>query len=494
MGRLTKREHARNHRQTSGALTVENGSSTVRRVIQREHDGTRWELQPDFAPLLDEVLKSPGELMKESPVKRVSRRQAGGKTFYIKRYLHRAVPLRPLKFLFKATQARREWELAQQLDARSIPIVRHVAFGERRTWLGVQESILVTEGFDGMPVAAAPNVDLAAVLAFVRTMHDQGVLQEDLHPANLLMRLEPFELRLVDLDGTRVSASLSAEQRRKNLALLRVFLPVPVPREIEEHSRDLRKQLLHERSRRCLRSNREFAAERHGGLKWQVRLPFINDSVRQVLDGPDKFLQARATLLKAGRTSTVGKGDGVVLKRFNFRKVENLFKDLFRPSRARRAFRKAYHLELAGIPTARSIATADWRFCGFLIRSHLLMEEIHGATDLTKYFREGGKPKPGLVQDAARLIAKLHDEGFSHRDLKESNLVISGQGKIYLIDLDGVTFVQSMPDGRAALELARLHRGVAKYPAVTAKDRIRFLLTYYRARNIRRLPRVPESA
>ena len=30
--------------------------SQSRAVIQREHDGVPWELQPDFAPLLDEVL------------------------------------------------------------------------------------------------------------------------------------------------------------------------------------------------------------------------------------------------------------------------------------------------------------------------------------------------------------------------------------------------------------------------------------------------------
>jgi tRNA A-37 threonylcarbamoyl transferase component Bud32 len=113
--------------------------------------------------------------------------------------------------------------------------------------------------------------------------------------------------------------------------------------------------------------------------------------------------------------------------------------------------------------------------------------------DLTKYFRDGGKPEPKLVREAARLIAKLHNEGFSHRDLKESNLVIGGRGGLYLIDLDGMTFLQNVPDDRVALDLARLERGVAKYPAVTARDRIRFLFTYCRSRGIRRVPRVTRS-
>jgi tRNA A-37 threonylcarbamoyl transferase component Bud32 len=458
-------------------------------VIQRENDGVRWELQPDFAPLLGELLQSPGGTVKQSSVKLVTRHQLGAKTFYVKRYFHHAVPLRPLKFFFKSTQARQEWDLARQLEARHIPIVRHVALGERRTWKGVQESILVTEGFDGIEVDRAKDIDPQAVLKFVEAMHARGVLQEDLHLANLLVKIAPFELRLVDLHGTRVRELLSAEERQKNLALLRVFLPIQVSPQVEEQGRELRKNLLHKRSSRCLRNNQEFERQRHGNLKWQVRLPFVNRAVTRTLAAPDEFLASRAKILKPGNTSTVGKADGLVLKRFNFRKAGNLLKDLFRPSRARRAFRKAYHLQLTGIPTARSIATADRRICGFLVRSYLLMEEIHGAMDLTTFFRGGGQAHPKLVRAAAQLLARLHNEGFSHRDLKESNLILDDEGQLYLIDLDGMTFLQHVSDDRAALDLARLVRGVENYPGVTRQDRIQFYRTYLRSRGLRRLLR-----
>lgn len=462
-------------------------------VIQRENDGVRWELQPDFAPFLDALLKSPGQTVKESPVKSVTRHQVDGRTFYLKRYLHHAVPLRPLKFFFKPTQARQEWQLAQQLEARMIPVVRHVALGERRSWRGIEESILITEGFDGVEVDQAKDIDPETILKFVETMHERGVVQEDLHLANLLVSTEPFELRLVDLHGTRVSEQPSLADRQKNLALLRVFLPIRVPPEIEAQSRELRKRLLHERSRRCLRSNRDFARQRHGGLKWQARLEFLSDDAQPVLAAPDEFLTSRATPLKTGQSSTVGKADGLVLKRYNLRKAANLLKDLFRASKARRGFRKAYHLELTGIPTARAIATANRRVFGFPTRSYLLMEEIPDATDLTRYFRAGGQADTALVRQAAQLIARLHDEGFTHRDLKESNLVIGGEGQLYLIDLDGMTFVQNVPDARAAADLERLARGVAKFPAVTPQDRSRFYRTYLRTRRLTRLPRPASS-
>jgi tRNA A-37 threonylcarbamoyl transferase component Bud32 len=423
----------------------------------------------------------------------VSRHRLGGRTFYLKRYIHDAVPLRPLKFFVKATQARQEWKLAQQLEARRIPIVRHVALGERRTWRGTLESLLVTEGFDGVELSQARDIDPQAVLNFVETMHERGVLQEDLHLGNLLVKRMPFELCLVDLHGTFVREKLTEEERRKNLALLRIFLPIRVGPAVEHQSRELRKVILYERSLRCLRINRDFDRQRHGNLDWQVRRPFVSNAVARVLSAPDDFLAMQATILKAGKTSTVGKDDGLVLKRFNLRKMGNLLKDLFRDSKARRAFQKAFHLELTGIPTARSIATADRRCCGFLVQSYVLMEEIRGAVDLTKYFRNGGKPEIKLIREAARLIAKLHNEGFSHRDLKASNLVIGGQGRLYLIDLDGMTFLRKVPEDRVALDLARLDRGVAKYSVVTTRDRIRFLFIYCRTRGIRRVPRATTS-
>lgn len=458
-------------------------------MIQRENDGVRWELQPDFAPFLDALLKSPGQMVKESPVKQVTVHQVGEKTFYIKRYLHHAVPLRSWKFYFKATQARQEWDLAQQLEARKIPIVRHVALGERRTWSGVQESILVTEGFDGVTLTMAPDVNLPAVLEFVEAMHEHGVLQTDLHPGNMLVSREPFELRLVDLHGTRVVSRISPKERRENLAKLRMFLSIPVSDEITALSHRLRQEFFQERSLRWIRRNRDFGQESHGGLQWRVRLPLLNKAVLMVLRDPDLFLSSRAHIIKPGRSSTVGKADGLVLKRFNFRKVESLIKDLFRPSRASRAFQSAYHLELLKIATARPIAAADRHRWGFLRRSYLLTEEIHGGIDLGAFLRAGREPEPTLIQQAARLIAKLHDEGFSHRDLKESNLIIGSDGRIYVIDLDGLKFLKTVSNHRSATDLERLLRGVNRHPVVTRRHRVLFLLGYCRARKLRTIPR-----
>jgi tRNA A-37 threonylcarbamoyl transferase component Bud32 len=449
-------------------------------VIQREHDGVRWQLEPDFAPLLEAVLKSPGELVKESPVKRVTVHSVGDRKYYIKRYLHSAVALRPLKFFFKSTQADQEWQLASQLEARGIPIVRHLALGERRTWSGVQESILITEGFEGTQLDETPGVDPAAVQAFVERMHEQGVLQVDLHPANLLVHRKTKELRLVDLHGTVVKARLSAVERDHNLAVLRTYLPIRVTREIEQLGIRLRRERLYARSRRCLRHNRDFGPMPGGGLKWQVQFAAVTTGTRQILAAPDPFLSRLPKLLKDGRSATVGAGGGLVLKRFNFRRASRLFKDLFRSSPAFSSFRKAYHLELLGIATARPVAAAERRFCRFLLRSYFLMEEIPGAVSLLERLGAGPGIEPALIESVACLIGRLHREGFSHRDLKATNIVLDAEGRPRLIDLDGLSFVGEVSRARARKDLERLARSVGERLPIGRPELTRFLKIYSR--------------
>ena len=437
----------------------------------------RWELSPDFAPLLETVLKTEGRIIKESPVKRVTRHEVAGRIWFVKRYQHEKVPWRPLKFFFKPSQARQEWGVAQQLDNLNVPAVRHMALGER--WgVGLRESILITEGFAGVPLDEAPAIDLSAVLKFVHGLHECGVLQRDLHPGNILLKAATGEMRLVDLHGAVIKPGLTQAECDANLAFLRIFLPVPVSAEIAQRSAAMRRQYLAKRAWRCLKHNREFEPREAGGLRWFVRRPFADASVMKILADPDGFLAREAEILKPGRSSTVGHADGLVLKRFNLRKFGNLVKDLFRLSKARRAYLKAYHLEIAGVPTARAIATADRRVAGLLLRGYFLMEAISDARHLGQWTGEAC----AAARQLADVLAKLHNEGFSHRDLKETNLVFDGAGKLHIIDLEGLEYLEAVPPTRATADLARFARGAEKVAAFTPSLRRIFLRRYAKAR------------
>src|SRR5436190_12616588 len=120
--------------------------------MQRTQNNFRWRLADDFAPLLEAVLDAPAEIVKESAAKLVARHEAHGRTFFVKRYRHAAYLLRPLKFLLKKSQAALEWRLAEEAARRGVPTVRHVALGERWSARGLLESVIITEGFAGVPL------------------------------------------------------------------------------------------------------------------------------------------------------------------------------------------------------------------------------------------------------------------------------------------------------------------------------------------------------
>jgi len=217
-----------------------------------------------------------------------------------------------------------------------------------------------------------------------------------------------------------------------------------------------------------------------GGLRWLVRSSVLEPHVEAILESPDAFLQ-QARVLKPSRSSAVSARDSVVLKRYNLRKRGNIFLDLFRGSRARRCFHKAYHLELCGIPTARPIATAEERVCFLPLRSYLLMEEIKSAVPL----RSWSGDRRVACKHVAELLARLHREGFTHRDLKDGNIIFNDQGQPHLIDLDGLRFIRRVSNSRAAADLARLARDAAGWPGrLSRSDRARFLAAYCRARKL----------
>ena len=449
-------------------------------VIRLEKNGMRWEVASGFESLLGLVLESLQTEVKRSPAKTVVRCAWEGRTYYIKTYRHRVHPLRPFKYYLKTSPARREWRLAAALEERGIPVVRHLALGERWGLSGLQESVLITEGFAGKPVRADSPGEAKAVVAFVRRMHDVGVLQQDLHGANLLRHPDSGEIRMVDLYGTELHDTLSPQQRRHNLAVLRMTLPIPVDHELERQSRELRRKALHHRSKRAWKHNRDFEPCHFGGLHWQVRRQDNHDVVRDILRDPDGFLE-QGRILKAGRSSTVGAASGFVLKRHNFKKPLNLVKDLFRPSRAMRALRLAHHLELVGIATASPVAAGELRRAGVVLRSYFLMHELKGAVPLEASTRSQG----GLVAAVARLVGRLHDEGFTHRDLKVSNLMVDPDGKVHLIDLEGLRFVGEISSARAHADLGRLQRSALDLARLRPGWRRQFLQAYCQVRRIR---------
>jgi RIO-like serine/threonine protein kinase len=457
------------------------------RVIERTHDKFRWQLADDFAPLFEAAVQAPARVIKESAAKLVTEHRIGSRAFFVKCYRHSAVPFRSFKFWFKPTQAQQEWQLAAALEELGVPIVRHVAVGEKRSAQGIEESVLITEAFEGLPANEA-SVAPDSIVSFIQQIWRAGVFQQDLHPANLLVHRETGEMRLVDLHGIVVRTTPVASELDLMLAAARMGLPIPVSPELERLSAEMRKRALHERSKRCLKTNRDFGIRQFGEWKWHIRTAAMTPDTEAILQNPNTFAE-KGRALKNGRSSTVAGGHGLVLKRYNFKKPLNLLKDLFRGSRARRGFRKAYHLELCGIPTPRVIAAADHRFVGFPTGGYLLMEEIPGATEAGKWNGEAR----AMAKVLAHSIASVHNMGFRHRDLKESNILFDTRGVPHLIDLDGLQFVGVVTAREVFLNLRRFANGMRAVGKLNRAAVITFLLHYCRERKVRPRALFPRS-
>jgi len=211
-----------------------------------------------------------------------------------------------------------------------------------------------------------------------------------------------------------------------------------------------------------------------GNIGWFLRKTASDPSLEVILEAPDPLLQGSDKLYKDSRSSTVGNVAGYVIKRYNLRRPLKWVKANLRGSYARRAFRVAHQLELAGIPGARPVAFGDRRRWGMVVGSYLVTREIPGATPLD---RSTGHPAARL-RAVARLFGRLHEQGFRQLDPKPSNILVDTAGAAHLVDMDGVLFVKRVPK-----EVARddLNEFLARL-ALGSADRGLFVRSYWEAR------------
>lgn len=487
-----------------------------------------------------QVRQAPMTRVKQSRAKVVYRMKMDGpqgpRTIYLKSYLTGNYFWRQFKYAFRASPAMEEWRLALRLSKRGVPIAPHLAVGETRFLTTLQEATLITEGLSGWetiadfldghgggrPGAVEPGLrrTFASELGkFVRLLHDRGVLQVDLHGSNILMRLAAGrpEFRLVDLDGIIVHRRVPWSERVANLITLHIYfarrcsradrlrflraylgedkasrLP-KLGRRIEDVAARALKFYRRDRAQRCLKNNRDFGLLKGAGLVWHARRDLFNTESEVIIENPNRLLAQPRVLIKNSASSTVGRYMGFILKRTNPKKTLNWIKDLFRPSRARDAYLKAYQLELCGISTPKAVACADWRNFGFLQHSYLLTQEIAGASALDQFARANPKlplaARRDLLRRLARLVAALHDAGFSHRDMKAQNILVgpAPEHKLYLIDLDGLNDLGELSARRVSKDLARLDRAAGELLGAGPRERLRFFAEYRRALRDRRL-------
>jgi len=193
-------------------------------------------------PAIAELRRDPsGEILKETGWRRAiwKFQPEGGPTLFVK-YYGKPRRLQQLKYWFRNSRSRQEWEVALALEAQGFPVVRHQALGERHTAGLLQEDYLVQDFLEGFrnfdrffeaefsgratpATRRARNLLIQELARLIRRLHDQGVLQRDFKPDSVMVARANggFQFRLVDLERVRLVArrgGLSLSERLDNLA------------------------------------------------------------------------------------------------------------------------------------------------------------------------------------------------------------------------------------------------------------------------------------
>ena len=87
-----------------------------------------------------------------------------------------------------------------------------------------------------------------------------------------------------------------------------------------------------------------------------------------------------------------------------------------------------------GLPVPRPVAARVVRD-GVFYRQDILIRRIADAVTLSQRLQEGGLPS-GLWTEVGKCIQKFHAAGVYHADLNAHNILLDGEGQVYLIDFD----------------------------------------------------------
>ena len=278
-----------------------------------------------------------------------------------------------------------------------------------------------------------------------------------------------------------------------------------------------------QRDRRVFARNRYFSPVRLGG-GWRghvvlaskrklggsqaAEVEFSPEAWEKVLADPESLpagegaevVKDSPSSLVVHRRLTVGEHTvDVYVKRPRRKRAWKLLLDCFRRARPIRAFELGHVLLTRRIATAVPLAALERR-CGPFLLGSILITETVPAVSLWEFFRTWlATPPRGdtaltaveqyqlaqkVLWQLGRVVQRLHDCRFAHRDLKATNLMVrwspGADPEVVLVDLDGLTRRRWLTSRRRFQGLMRMNVSLLQCPEVNHAGRLRMLLGYLR--------------
>lgn len=352
----------------------------------------------------------------------------------------------------------------------------------------------------------AERVDvLTRAMIIIARLHNQGVVQTDIHLDNFLMS----ERRIYTIDGGAVvrktTPPLPAKESLENLSwffaqifpkydeFVPIVLPAyeairmwkPGPDRVSQlqaqivRSRDSRKKSFLEKTfRDCTR----FSCHSEFSRFMVCERESHNDGLEDLLNNIDRYIDD-GKILKQGNTATVAQvnlaGRDYVVKRYNIKNFWHGVRRAVTKTRAWNSWVNAFHMEFLGIPSLKPIALMERRFGPFRGTAYLITEFIEGPDALACLTNRSHLN--GEVEALATILLELSESKISHGDLKATNFLMAEDGPI-IIDLDAM----------------RAHKNEEKFQRAFNQDISRFMKNWENdpdvaARFQNLLPPIPNS-
>jgi len=292
---------------------------------------------------------------------------------------------------------------------------------------------------------------------------------------------------------------------------------------VEQFARRHRRRLYAQRDRRTVSDNRYFqriklgrgwrgyvilASKRRMGGSSAAELVFEAEDWRRALERPEQLLAgAGVRVIKSTpsvevvrTTLRLGKREvNVIVKRSRRKRAWKIVLDCFRRAKPIRAFRLGHALLTRRIATALPMAALQRRVGPLLLDSILITEAVD-APQLYQFLNQwltsgpgGGSPLSApqrrqltreVLGQMGKLLQRLHDNSFHHRDLKGQNMLVRWSPgscpQIVLVDLDGLRRVRRLTQKQMFHGLMRLNVSLLRCPPVNHAGRLRMLLGYLR--------------
>ena len=464
-------------------------------------------------------LPSIGRLVKSRPYRQVWRFEFGGKPYYLKFY-PRGGGRDQFRRIFRGNPALREFMNLQLLQRAKIPSPRAIAHLSGFMINEVKGDAVILEGIEpsvqldhflsdhllrGEPVKQHRAL-AAEVISIVQQLGQAKLGHEDLHLGNFLLhdgKLFLLDAYAVRPGGMKTSDIMLLGHSVSRFAtatdLLRgwnTFAGGPIPRRNPVRKRQWRKLIESARGDNAYfgRLNAgEWAGHfyRHAKFPrrwapaskidvsdadWQREWP--NLLARIDADQLEILKRSRSGDVLAGEIVLAGKPVSVIVKRSRRRWWYRYINEIWRGSRAPRAWSKAWSLIARDIPTAWPLLMMERKVFGYHMDGVIVFERVRG-TLLSELDLDtlAAPARQDLFRRLGRALRKLEAAGLKQYDSKMVNWMIVDDaifGPVpVVIDVDGIR--KNTPP---LWPIERILRSMRDHPQYTPADSRELCLGY----------------